>query len=114
MNEQLNERVAVEVMGYIRERGYIKRPEDSEWTHTKFLPDYSGDIGAAWRVVEEMAKRGCTFDVECTEYGSSWYAQFKMYANNILEDVYGGRVYSHTAPLAICMAALDIVAKLAK
>jgi hypothetical protein len=120
MNEQLNERVAVEVMGYTQIAGpfddgeiWAERIDDTHFVQRPVY-DYSGDIGAAWRVVEELAKRGCTFDVECTEYGSSWYAQFKMYANNILEDVYGGRVYSHTAPLAICMAALDIVAKLAK
>jgi hypothetical protein len=114
MNEQLNERIAREVMGW--SYGSLPGTCVNKWWRRRAdgfldvrfdgLDDYSGDIGAAWDVIIEIAKRGinCEFDCIDGEWNCCMY-----------DDEHEGNAYNMTtAPLAICMAALDIVAKLAK
>jgi hypothetical protein len=60
----------------------------------RFIPTYSTDIDAAWQVVERVGERCCDFTLE--RAGSAWHADFRM-----------GVATATTAPLAICLAALD-------
>lgn len=68
------------------------------------LPDYSGDICAAWQIVNKLESRPEGFravyyrDVNWQNGGQGWYACFEGQA------VKG--VFAETAPLAICRAAL--------
>lgn len=103
MNTELNERIALEVMGYVRERGYIKRPEDSEYTHVRFIPNYSGDIAAAWLVVEELEKHGIYLTLEI-EHNRAMATFTKPLVARYF-------IASPTAPLAIAWAATGIAAK---
>lgn len=68
------------------------------------LPKFSTDIGDAWQVVENIARRGWKMDVQ-NRFWPTWGAHVHFPAPN----------YAHvfetadSAPLAICKAALQAV-----
>jgi hypothetical protein len=65
-----------------------------------FLPDYSGDMNAAWMVVEKLCNEtGCDVVKVCKrdpEVRGNWSCNFGR----------GFEAFGETAPLAICRAAL--------
>jgi hypothetical protein len=65
----------------------------------------SADIAAAWLVVEEMARRGWSVDVQ-NRYQPTWACHVWIPGDP-------RRIFKHeqTAPLAICLAALEAVAR---
>ena len=87
------------------------------------LPPYSDDIAAVWEVVEKMRPHalhlfapGALVNDEFGEYTASWMAQFIMWSKpNGGDDAmlpgnwYGSPAFAETAPLAICLAALNAV-----
>jgi hypothetical protein len=118
MNEQLNERIAREVMGITQRTKRLCRVIDGASFITVEWPDYSGDMSAAWQVVEELAKRLIWLGTLEEQTPIYWYAAFRYWMPE--DDDYAahwlscGSGFCKSAPLAICMAALDICAKLAK
>ena len=127
MDNELNERIAFEVMGYewrtdkynvmrTLTRTTIKHSaEMGDYPYTELLlggcPNYSGDIAAAWLVVEELAKRDIwLYNLRQFSLGERWVAEFRNRDHTIIVT----SVFSSTAPLAICHAALDICEKLKK
>lgn len=110
-NEELDQAVAVEVMGWEaidrKAAGWGEGPQ--VWsTGNEDVPTYQGfdpstSIEAAWSVVEAMARRGHNFDMGTphtrpNQYIATWYARF---TGTIGEPIRGD-----TAPRAICLAAL--------
>lgn len=76
--------------------------------HARALPRFSTEIGAAWSVVERLARKG--FDVDTRSYGTRGCAAVVT----PLETSIGGGSDSWTGqaddmPLAICRAALQAV-----
>jgi len=117
--QELNERVAAEVMGYTHDGFRWSRQEqrhsdelgDYKYTDILYggLPNYSGDIAAAWLVVEEMPRRGVRLaSLGQYEDMETWCAIFAI-RNPLLTVGVGD---GNTAPSAICRAALDIYKKL--
>ena len=113
MNADLNYRVATEVMGYsIHPIPFsMSRTLADGYVETYFeMPDYSGDIAMAMLVVDELNKRKFTVAM-CyqSEFFNSpiWYISF---VDNATREPY--RAEAEGLPLAICIAALTIVAKL--
>lgn len=62
------------------------------------LPPYTTDIGAAWQVIETLAARGVSLDMQYRVFTAEWEL-----------NVGGALGYGETAPLAICRAALEAV-----
>lgn len=87
MNTEINERIEREIFG-------------RDWC---IGTDYSGSIAAAWLVVEELEKQKL-YRAEITFDHGQWSAWF-------YGDHYGS-AENESLPLAICHAALDIVAKI--
>ena len=123
MNIELNERVAVEVMGYkytpFTDTGGKIIPrwrKPSPYQLVGGLPDYSGDIAAAWLVVEELAKRLIWLSSLEEKTPVAWYVVFRYWepGNEDIEAHWksAGSGFCATAPLAICHAALDICEKM--
>lgn len=123
MNRELNERIAVEVMGlkiYHKIDGTPYLLADSipgSYGYGNYVfPDFCGDIAAAWLVVEELTRKlECIFDLEIRCAGSQFYARFIRYVPDEDGDprrCSGDSDWRNTAPLAICYAALEICAKL--
>lgn len=93
------------------------------------VPRYSSDIAAAWLVVERLAETGlwvslCDMRHGCyTEDGAPWRGWFAEICDVEQDEKFGPCVVSHefsehpwsasapTAPLAICKAALQAVAR---
>jgi hypothetical protein len=117
MNAELNQQVAMKVMGShiitvsqdntaiwhgskVGMGTYMIRDdqEPHEWgPQVEDIPNYSGDISAAWQVVEEMSGKGYLFTIQEMD-NKDWYAAF---------DAYGS--YSYPASKAICLAALAAI-----
>jgi hypothetical protein len=98
MDQELNKRVAVEIM-----RRQVLSPK-TNGTSVIPIPDYSGDIAAAWLVVEELEKRELQIVLL---YSQGWSCRlWKRKPYTLVLSV------QPTAPLAICHAALDICEKL--
>lgn len=110
MNHELNAAVAEKVMGWKVIAGNFKfnagpimgieicryvvlrRPEETRWS-VEDLPDFSGDIAAAWAVVEKLKEIGFSLTLLC----GGWCAEF------------GQQECIHplaSVPEAICRAAL--------
>jgi hypothetical protein len=70
------------------------------------LPDYSTDIGAAWKVVEEVAGPESLFSA--TVVGQYAGGQWRCLFSNAFDAF---DVTAETAPLAICRAALLAITK---
>lgn len=113
---ELDERVARDVLGLaLRDRGMMGlRPAvvGSDGRNAGALPRYSADIAAAWRVVEELAPSGAdgfpagrfTF-VLSMDGTAGWYARF----SGLVRESEGGSGQAASAPLAVCLAALEAV-----
>jgi hypothetical protein len=125
MNAQeqaLNERVAREVMGwvYVAERQWWEKEQSIPGAlppmYIKdFLPDYQGDIGAAWSVVEKLLQyHGMRFAIQADtglNFDTSIHMDWRAGFHSVIE-LHSTVITAPTAPLAICHAALDILAKL--
>ena len=105
MSRELDERVAVEVMGWKRVADKFQDPHDNcLWGKVN---SYSTDIGQAWLVVEEMRKRGygCAifYHWEVSETNPSCEFDWRDTNGNLhaIEESGG------TVPEAICRAALE-------
>jgi len=101
---ELNKLIAEKVMGWSYYHRCPDGYEDCLHWHTETgidkgykCPDYSGDISAAWKVVEKMRANGNEFYQRSTG-NNEWLAQFKFH--------YGSGYIAKTAPEAICKAAL--------
>jgi hypothetical protein len=70
----------------------------------------SFDIAAAWLVVERFRQDGYLFALisDDREEPRDYAAEFRKYDSNIGETTYLNGQRASTAPLAICLAALDI------
>ena len=113
MNTELNERVAVEVMGYqfstppgmVSQKWWRKLPDGYVDVCFDALPDYSEYMQYAWLVVEELMK----LDMEISlgyEPAFGWYCKFQ-------KGFIVGRAFDKTNICsAICHAGLDICEKL--
>lgn len=104
MNQQeLNARIEREVF-------YKNQPQTIEFRRgmsIPFPPDYSGSIAGAWPVVEELQTRGIV--LECLSYlRKAWYCNFEQDTPRVWGMVRGQK----TPAIAICLAALEICAKL--
>ncbi len=66
------------------------------WSHA--LPDYSGDIACAWKIVEKLEP---TFRLELHRYTKGWLAVFEPN-----DDRPSAKEVAPTAAEAICLAAL--------
>jgi hypothetical protein len=80
--------------------------------HLKKIPDYSTDIAAAWKVVEHFGQVEYFIDMSNSRR-NGWRC-----AITGPEKVQGTRLtnhhiaYAETAPLAICLAALEVMEKI--
>ena len=115
MDTGLNERIAVEVMGYqfstppemVSNHWWRKKPDGYVDVCFDGLPSYDKYMQYAWLVVDELHKRGVyvmvnySDDITCR----MWYPH---------EDIVAYGFHQPTTPLAICHAALDICEKLKK
>jgi hypothetical protein len=110
MDTELNERIAVEVMGWKQVPWPDGRPRWRQPQPYKLgtaLPDYSGTWEGMRLVVEEMDRQGYNLTLELSHNRA--LATFEKRDGGI--HLY---IASPTAPLAVCYAALDIVSKLAQ
>ena len=107
---ELDEQIAVEVMGWTRDGENILGPiyygksgSSRRSANTKTgvgmvgVPRYSSSIEAAWIVVEKMREKGHAFHFDTTR--GFVHATFDACTSHRAE----------TAPLAICRAALAVV-----
>ena len=119
MSEDINKRVAIEVMGWAYTRHgwqkYTDGKKDGEINYSyswydengevDLLPDYSTSIVAAWKAVEKMVKDGWEVKIE-----DGWSVEFTKGPWNYEIDGPTSRGYedsaSDTAPMVICLAAL--------
>lgn len=70
---------------------------------TYFLPPYSTDISAAWKVVEKMQKNDWAIILDnMQDYLGNWQAHFE-------KDKFVETAESESVPHAICLAALKAV-----
>lgn len=71
---------------------------------------FSTNIVAAWTVVEYLKKHIEMFDVGWSpSHGGEWYCVFLKIQNVSAREVAWKAVRAHTAPIAICLAALKAV-----
>lgn len=86
------------------------RAEPARGDETRFIdniPHFSTDMAAAWRVVENLARRGWKVDVQ-NRYWPCWACHVNFAApdyRNVFEKAEG----DHGAATAICLAALVAV-----
>jgi hypothetical protein len=79
-------------------------PHQHPWIDdTRYLPDYSSDMSAAWEIIEKLKER---FDGQFSFSGGEW--TFLLGTLDAGGDLQNGAVYasSASAPHAICLAAL--------
>ena len=114
---ELDVRVAAEVMGwtprYVPEGSLLNAPEswgelDYWQTSSARVPcgwSPSTDIAAAWEVVEKMRADGwvMSLDHDCYGDGRSAGTDVKFWKHRVAEH----EAHAVTAPLAICLAALE-------
>lgn len=101
---ELDVRIATEVMGLqdveLRDHG-MAVPDFSylveETGYFRDVPFYSTDIAAAWKVIEELSRKGWHIGLS-TATGTGWYVTLKSDEARIVE-------FSESAPHAICLAA---------
>jgi hypothetical protein len=82
--------------------------------HTGSLRAYSTEIAAAWEVVEKVAVKGIDFYLEKDPHRSFYWCRFNdtiqgTFNREGYEDTRLGEGTADTAPLAICLAALEAV-----
>ena len=79
-------------------------PLVEDWQRHMWMPRYSTEIAAAWTVVEAPVAKG--FKVNVMNRASGWACHVVANPGQQTERV----VYEHhdTAPLAICLAALEV------
>lgn len=112
MSKELNIRVVTEVLGYEKLPSpaipaFRKPAENGLFDFLWDLSDYSGNIGDAWKVVGVLELRGYLLDT-LSNMSGHWYCEFC----NKHGVTYGLAREQPTAPLAICMAALDLAEKI--
>ena len=103
---RLDALVAEKVMGwYKRPDGSLCDPKNFQAAPVYRIPEYSTQMGDAWRVVEKLRKDGCDFDFFASSRRNSqgWAdAVFLRQADEFLER-------AATPALAICLTALKAV-----
>ena len=109
----LDERVAMEVMGWHKEPNPMHKKDPVHYAPERWmLPNgdisgapsrYSTDISAAWLVVERMRELG--FTLRLREFESGHFSA-KFVQDDIGRDF---EAWDHTAAGAICLAALAAV-----
>lgn len=119
MNTDLNKRIAIEVMGL--------KPFEKKWesgAHSGFLdswldennkevsrplPNYSGNIEAAWEVVNKLTQsRACCFELKWYVGESPWECKIS-FSDGEHHPTYEAGAF--TPPEAICLAALKALEK---
>lgn len=122
--DELNERVAVEVMGYqfgsltgvCINKWWRRLPDGYLDVRYQGLPDYRRNIEDAWLIVDELGKRLIWLATLEEQTPVAWFASFRYWMPE--DDDYEahwvscGSGFCKIAPLAICYAALNICAKL--
>lgn len=83
---------------------WVQAGPDRGWEMV-FLPNYSTDIAAAWKVVEKMRETPKPF------FSLAWYISGRWGAAFLGHDDGTDAEMADTAPHAICLAALRAVAK---
>lgn len=101
---QLDALVAERVMGWS-----VRRDGNSYYCTQKnggfFVPRFSSDMGAAWQVVEELAKNGLVVEIRHNAKG-----KFQVTGVNCWRETRRPEeVIDPSAPIAICLAALRFV-----
>jgi hypothetical protein len=102
IGEELDERVALEVMGWRRHREYRMVRTTERGDKIPWIPgrhEYTRTWNGAAQVVEELRKAGYPFRLSTA--GQNWHAQFQE----------GSGALGISAPEAICRAALKAVQK---
>lgn len=84
-----------------RKPGYWMPPGERSPKARRGPPPFSTDVGWAWKVVEWMRELGWCFGLK-DDASCDWLAKF----DNLSGQVWYGR--AETAPLAICLAALEV------
>lgn len=105
--EEINEKVALGLGWKKDQKNWWYRPAPSGAGYNMSIvglcPDYSRDIGAVWEVVENLASKGFAVKVV-------WMMQLGTCVINYN----GGEPLAHanadTAPMAICLAFLELKA----
>lgn len=90
-----------------------------DWVNVNYqIPNYSADISAAWKVVEKLKtidqeiyylSRAFNLTLTYRGTGYGWRAEFDLENDNAGDDQTHWSAEEETAPLAICLAALQIV-----
>jgi len=114
-NEELNHRIAEEVMGWT-----FSNPETWDLTRgwrdkngvlCRYTFNPAGKISHSWLVVEEMERRGFRFSVGYGGPVVCWGADFEREDEDRPGKIGSafGEARAQTAPIAICLAALEAV-----
>lgn len=112
MSNQLNERIAADVMGIKFERvnygwGYVFEGKQG----TDLMPDFSGNCTSAWEVVEKLHKKGYYFSL-AYERGapriSVMFFKEALIKDKLLSPV---TAIASTMAIAVCEAALKVIEK---
>lgn len=102
---ELDALIAEKVMGWtwkeVEGEQYLYPPRPGDVN----IPHYSTDIAAAWQVVEKLAELGMLTSVCWGRSGNHGI----IASVDILEGGFNKPIAAHTAPLAICLAALETV-----
>lgn len=114
MSREIDERIAREVFGFEvietdecngTDNFWLKGQVDAFMGHPRELPHYSTDIKDAWEVVIKFWKEG-SFKINLDSLGIAC-SIYKGRGLNRSEQYQGGHISS--APMAICLAALNAV-----
>ena len=106
---ELDALIAEKMMGWteiqiVAERAFGLPPShvNTGWPAAFVIPNYSGNMYAAWKVVERMMRDKWDISIY-----SNAYSQFQVEFSNDLRD--SGCVLTDTVPEGICLAALSAV-----
>jgi hypothetical protein len=88
--------------GTFRDGRRVDIGPNNPFRHMGELPEFSADVAAAWTVVEWMVAKGWKVDVQ-NRYAPTWACHVTFCAPDYR------KVFTHTnsAPLSICLAALE-------
>ena len=94
--------------------GWYGQPPGEEWEGNsgQIIEEYSTDIATAWKVVEVLAKKGYALALQAPDSVdmNECYRRFKRWTADFSQMEYPStEAEADTAPLAICLAALNAV-----
>ena len=93
--------------------GWYGQPPGEEWEGNsgQIIEEYSTDIATAWKVVEVLAAKSQALALQApgsTEM-SEYYHYFERWTAEFLPSPLNSSVQADSAPMAICLAALEAV-----